>query len=66
MNDVETIDIPSESSPQQGEMGSTVALVTGEESLQVMTSDIVHANLFGSFLICGTLVGIFLFRRFEK
>lgn len=31
-----------------------------------MTSNIVHTNLFGSFLICGTLVGIFLWRRIAK
>ena len=26
-------------------------------------SDILHADLFGSFLICGTLIGLFLFGR---
>lgn len=26
-------------------------------------SDILHADLFGSFLICGTLIGLALFRR---
>lgn len=32
------------------------------QDLHSLGSDIVHANLFGSFLICGTLVGIFLLR----
>ena len=26
-------------------------------------TDLAHVNLFGSFLICGTLVGIFLLRN---
>lgn len=26
-------------------------------------SDMLHADLFGSFLICGTLIGLFLFGR---
>lgn len=26
-------------------------------------SDLLHADLFGSFLICGTLIGLFLFGR---
>ena len=30
--------------------------------IETSSSNIVHANLFGSFLICGTLVGIFLLR----
>lgn len=33
---------------------------------QQMTSDIVHANLFGAFMICGTLVGIALLWRLVK
>ena len=31
--------------------------------IETVGSDIVHANLFGSFLICGTLVGIALWRN---
>lgn len=50
----------------EAETGTDVVAVVGVEDLQGMTLDIVHANLFGSFLICGTLVGIFLFRRFIK
>lgn len=32
------------------------------EVLQDTGSALVHANLFGAFLICGTLVGLFLLR----
>lgn len=32
------------------------------EVIQDTGSAIVHADLFGAFLICGTLVGIFLLR----
>ena len=40
----------------------TVSVVTAEV-LQAVGSDIIHTNLFGSFLICGTLVGIVLWRK---
>ena len=33
------------------------------QDLNAVGSDIVHANLFGSFLICGTLVGLALWRK---
>ena len=32
------------------------------EDLQNIGSDILHADLFGSFLVCGTLIGLFLLR----
>lgn len=32
------------------------------EIIETSSSNIVHASLFGSFLVCGTLVGIFLLR----
>ena len=32
------------------------------EDLQSIGLDIVHADLFGSFLICGTLIALALFR----
>lgn len=32
------------------------------EAVQDVGLSIIHADLFGSFLICGTLVGLFLFR----
>ncbi len=47
------------------EIEETVAMTTTPAYLEVIqssASDIVHADLFGSFLICGTLVGIFLLR----
>ena len=31
--------------------------------IQAVGSDIVHADLFGSFLICGTLIGLALLRK---
>lgn len=39
----------------------TVAVVT-VDIIETASSNIVHASLFGSFLVCGTLVGIFLLR----
>lgn len=33
------------------------------EVIESVGSDICHTNLFGSFLICGTLVGIVLLRK---
>lgn len=30
-----------------------------------ITANLAHVNLFGSFLICGTLVGLILFRRWQ-
>lgn len=32
------------------------------EVIETVGSDLVHANLFGSFLLCGTLIGLFLLR----
>lgn len=39
----------------------TLAVVT-VDIIETASSNIVHASLFGSFLVCGTLVGIFLLR----
>lgn len=33
------------------------------DTIQTAATDLAHVNLFGSFLICGTLVGIFLLRN---
>ena len=33
------------------------------EDLERVSSDMLHADLFGSFVICGTLIGLFLFGR---
>lgn len=40
----------------------TVSLTTQDLILSV-GSDIAHTNLFGSFLICGTLIGCALLRK---
>lgn len=43
----------------------TVAMTTEPVYIDVIQDTgnaLIHANLFGSFLICGTLVGIFLLR----
>ena len=41
---------------------TVVGTVISLEAVQDIGSSIIHAELFGSFLICGTLVGLFLFR----
>ena len=33
------------------------------DAIHTAAADVAHVNLFGSFLICGTLVGIFLLRN---
>ena len=33
------------------------------QELQAIGSDIVHTSLFGSFLICGTLIGLAILRK---
>ena len=33
------------------------------DAIQTAATDLAHVNLFGCFLICGTLVGIFLLRN---
>ena len=43
------------------ETGADVVYLSLE--MERIGSDIVHADLFGSFLICGTLVGIVLWRK---
>ena len=40
----------------------TEAVVGVDPYIQAVT-DLAHVNLFGFFLICGTLVGIFLLRN---
>ena len=35
------------------------------EDLQAIRDDLVHTDLFGSFLICGCIVSLALFRRFK-
>ena len=33
--------------------------------IEYVGSDIIHADLFGSFLICGTLIGLAIWRKFN-
>ena len=33
------------------------------QDVQAIGSDIVHTSLFGSFLICGTLIGLAILRK---
>ena len=49
------LEVGSEAVPE------TVAVVT-VDIIETASSNIAHASLFGSFLVCGTLVGIFLLR----
>ena len=57
-------DIPSE------ELVLEDGTETTEETVSVVTAEVVqdaaiavaHADLFGSFLVCGTLIGLFLLR----
>ena len=39
--------------------------ITVQETILSVGSDIVHTNLFGSFLICGTLIGLVIWRKFN-
>lgn len=71
------VDQPSEPAPQETEAtvaptddwsltDETVSVTIEPDYVAVMESvgsDIAHVNLFGSFLICGTLIGIFILRR---
>ena len=59
------VNVPSEEYVlEDGEeaVQETYSVVTVDD-LQSVTADIVHADLFGAFLICGTLIGLALFRR---
>lgn len=44
------------------EQETIAGTVINLEDLHEVGSDIVHADLFGSFLVCGTLIGLFLLR----
>lgn len=48
----------SGSEEQETIAGTVITL----DDLQSIGSDMVHADLFGSFLVCGTLIGLFLLR----
>ena len=58
--------LPSETeaaAPGDGPVAEETVAVVTVEAIQAVGYDIVHANLFGSFLICGTLVGLALWRK---
>lgn len=52
--------VPVETVPAE-----TVEMITIEQ-VQEVANDIIHADLYGSFLVCGTLMGIALFWRLVK
>ena len=59
MNETETVtDEWLSPTPTQ----ETEAIVVVDPYIQAVT-DLAHVNLFGFFLICGTLVGIFILRN---
>ena len=43
------------------EEGETISI----QVIESVGSDIIHADLFGSFLICGTLIGLAIWRKFN-
>ncbi len=56
--------IPGETTSEET-FAETVAVTEDSilvQAIQDTGLDMIHANLFGSFLICGTLVGICLMR----
>lgn len=58
-------DLPSAEAAETGvpeETAASTVEVTTVEIIETVGSDIVHASLFGSFLVCGTLVGLVLLR----
>ena len=63
--------VPLETIPEEtfeflaSEPVETVEVVIIEE-IRTASSNIVHTNLFGSFLVCGTLMGIALCWRFTR
>lgn len=44
-------------------IATTTEPVITVEVIESVGSDIIHADLFGSFLICGTLIGLALLRK---
>lgn len=66
MNEVDNTDILSESTAMETETDTLVGATVSVDDLQAMTSDIVHVSLLGSFLVSGTIVGVFLFWRLFK
>lgn len=65
----EVVTLPEDVDPEETTEEPVYVVVSEEPTapvympiLQDTESAIVHSNLFGAFLICGTLVGLFLLR----
>ena len=60
-NETEVIET-NDGSVTEATEAAQVELITIQE-VQAIGSDIVHTSLFGSFLICGTLIGLAILRK---
>ena len=65
----EVVTLPEDVEPDESTEDPVYVVVSEEPTapvymsiIQDTESAIVHSNLFGAFLICGTLVGLFLLR----
>ncbi len=54
-----------ETSGYDTELTSTEGEAITLADLEAIRDDLVHTDLFGSFLICGCIVSLALFRRFK-
>lgn len=60
-NETEVIET-NDGSVTEATESAQVEMITIQE-VQAIGSDIVHTSLFGSFLICGTLIGLAILRK---
>ena len=60
-NETEVIET-NDGSVTEATEAAQVEMITIQE-VQAIGSDIVHTSLFGSFLICGTLIGLAILRK---
>ncbi len=66
MSDTSTADVlPNVETTPQETIENTVEPVT-PDFIRSVASDLMHADLWGSLLICGTLVGLALLRGFYR
>ena len=54
-----SVEIVTDDEPEATEETISITI----EDIRTIGSDIAHADLFGSFLICGTLIGLALLRK---
>lgn len=68
LNDENTLPVEETTLPSDSytEPLATEVQVVIVQDLESYVNDIVHVNLFGSFLICGCLCAIALFRWWRK